>query len=102
PILRSRYDASLRPRVIPIAPATPMPAAAPAPRRAPAVPVMEEEAADASASTPPSMSAPPPPRDGTASGTVLDFGRYAGWTVGDLSRHDPDYLLWLERTPIGR
>jgi len=43
--------------------------------------------------------APPPAHQ---SGTVLDFGRYAGWTVGDLAQHDPDYLLWLERTPIGR
>jgi curved DNA-binding protein CbpA len=33
---------------------------------------------------------------------LIDFGRYAGWSVSDLSRHDPDYLLWLERTPIGR
>jgi hypothetical protein len=33
---------------------------------------------------------------------VLDFGRYAGWSFGQLAIHDPDYLLWLERTPIGR
>ena len=36
------------------------------------------------------------------SGTELDFGRYAGWTVGALSRHDPDYLRWLVRMPVGR
>ena len=36
------------------------------------------------------------------SGSVLDFGRYAGWTVGALADHDPDYLEWLARTPIGR
>ena len=35
-------------------------------------------------------------------GTVIDFGRYAGWSVVEVSRLDPDYLLWLERTPIGR
>lgn len=35
-------------------------------------------------------------------GTVIDFGRYAGWTVGRLVEHDPDYLEWLARTPIGR
>jgi curved DNA-binding protein CbpA len=35
-------------------------------------------------------------------GRVLDFGRYAGWSILELSRSDPDYLLWLERTPIGR
>ena len=36
------------------------------------------------------------------SGTVIDFGRYAGWSVGRLVDHDPDYLEWLARTPIGR
>jgi len=45
---------------------------------------------------------PPPPPVGRAFGTVLDFGRYAGWSFGQLAVHDPDYLLWLERTPIGR
>lgn len=28
---------------------------------------------------------------------VIDFGRYAGWRVTDLARHDPDYLRWLSR-----
>lgn len=36
------------------------------------------------------------------SGTVIDFGRYVGWTIGSLVEHDPDYLEWLARTPIGR
>jgi curved DNA-binding protein CbpA len=36
------------------------------------------------------------------SGTVIDFGRYSGWTVGALVDVDPDYLEWLARTPIGR
>ena len=44
----------------------------------------------------------PPEPVGRAFGTVLDFGRYAGWSFGQLAVHDPDYLLWLERTPIGR
>jgi curved DNA-binding protein CbpA len=42
------------------------------------------------------------PQDPRDSGSVLDFGRYAGWTVGRLVEHDPDYLEWLARTPIGR
>lgn len=42
----------------------------------------------------------PPP--GKQSGSVLDFGRYAGWSLGQLAPADPDYLLWLVRTPIGR
>jgi curved DNA-binding protein CbpA len=36
------------------------------------------------------------------SGTVLDFGRYAGFSLGELARSDPDYLEWLARTSIGR
>jgi curved DNA-binding protein CbpA len=35
-------------------------------------------------------------------GTIIDFGRYAGWSVDKLVDHDPDYLEWLARTPIGR
>jgi len=42
------------------------------------------------------------PQDPGDTGSVLDFGRYAGWTVGRLVDHDPDYLVWLARTPIGR
>lgn len=37
-----------------------------------------------------------------ASGSVIDFGRYAGWSIGSLVNHDPDYLEWLARAPIGR
>lgn len=32
---------------------------------------------------------------------VLDFGRYAGWSIKDLARHDPDYLRWLCRHSSG-
>lgn len=42
------------------------------------------------------------PQDPHDTGSVLDFGRYAGWTVDRLVDHDPDYLAWLARTPIGR
>ena len=34
--------------------------------------------------------------------TVLDYGRYKGWSLADLARQDPDYLTWLVRTPSGR
>jgi curved DNA-binding protein CbpA len=33
--------------------------------------------------------------------TVLDFGRYAGWSLRDLVRKDPDYLRWLARHSSG-
>lgn len=42
------------------------------------------------------------PASGHGTGPVLDFGRYAGWSVSAVAQHDPDYLLWLERTPVGR
>lgn len=32
---------------------------------------------------------------------VLDFGRYAGWSIAALARHDPDYLRWLCRHSSG-
>ena len=42
----------------------------------------------------------PPPGD--PSGTVLNFGRYAGWSTGEIARRDLDYIEWLDRMPIGR
>jgi curved DNA-binding protein CbpA len=42
----------------------------------------------------------PPP--GGAAGTVLGFGRYAGWSLGEIARRDLDYIEWLDRMPIGR
>lgn len=42
----------------------------------------------------------PPP--GHASGSVLTFGRYAGWSLGEIARTDLEYLEWLDRMPIGR
>jgi curved DNA-binding protein CbpA len=42
----------------------------------------------------------PPP--GNASGSVLNFGRYAGWSLGEIGRRDIEYLEWLDRMPIGR
>jgi curved DNA-binding protein CbpA len=56
---------------------------------------------------PSSMGAPdglgaagPPPGD--PSGSVLNFGRYAGWSLGEVARRDLDYIEWLDRMPIGR
>ncbi len=55
----------------------------------------------------PSMKAPEglgaagrPP--GNPSGSVLNFGRYAGWSLGEIARADLEYLEWLDRMPIGR
>ena len=42
----------------------------------------------------------PPP--GNPSGSVLNFGRYAAWSLGEIARRDLEYLEWLDRAPIGR
>ena len=42
----------------------------------------------------------PPP--GNPSGSVLKFGRYAGWSIGEIARRDLEYLEWLDRMAIGR
>ena len=42
----------------------------------------------------------PPP--GNATGSVLVFGRYAGWSLGEIARRDLEYIEWLDRMPIGR
>ncbi|MEA2652048.1 MAG: DnaJ domain [Chloroflexota bacterium] len=36
-----------------------------------------------------------------STGSVLTFGRYTGWSLRDLARHDPDYILWLSRHSSG-
>lgn len=48
----------------------------------------------------PPTASPPRPSD-RASGGDIDFGRYAGWTLEQLARHDPDYLRWLSRHSSG-
>lgn len=42
----------------------------------------------------------PPP--GNPSGSIVTFGRYDGWTLGEIARRDLEYLEWLDRAPIGR
>jgi curved DNA-binding protein CbpA len=42
----------------------------------------------------------PPP--GRPSGRVLDFGLFAGWSLGEIARRDPGYLVWLAERKEGR
>jgi curved DNA-binding protein CbpA len=44
----------------------------------------------------------PPPAFVPAQGSVLGFGRYKGLAISQIRLHDPDYLVWLARTPAGR
>lgn len=42
------------------------------------------------------------PPVGPASGSEIRFGRYEGWTIGQVARVDPPFLEWLRRVPLGR
>ena len=42
----------------------------------------------------------PPP--GNPSGSVVTFGRFAGWSLGEIARSNLEYIEWLDRMPIGR
>lgn len=53
------------------------------------------------ASSPTSAGRVPPPPRSDAAGTRVGFGRYAGWTLRDLARQDPEYLRWLSRHSSG-
>jgi curved DNA-binding protein CbpA len=43
-----------------------------------------------------------PARGAHDTSSILDFGRYSGWSVAQVVKSDPDYLEWLVRTAIGR
>ena len=42
------------------------------------------------------------PPQGEPAGPTLSFGRYEGWTLGQVARVDPPFLEWLRRVPAGR
>ena len=118
PHRRARYDAQLAERmrdeeatapvvaeraaapVAPVARPVPAPAAAPAGARAafsraPVAPQPVTRTAVPVVSRRPSSTR-------SVQVSVLDFGRYAGWSLRQLAARDPDYLEWLLRSPGGR
>lgn len=66
-------------------------------RRAQAVNALAAMAVASGAGEAPSTA--PTSADGTS---LLDYGRYAGWSVAKVAQHDPDFLEWFVRTPNGR
>ena len=60
------------------------------------------QAAQSSPSTAPRQEDHAGPPVGPASGSVLRFGRYEGWSIGQVARVDPTFLEWLRRVPLGR
>jgi curved DNA-binding protein CbpA len=101
PVRRAAYDASCAKESSPLEPASqnwPSSAASSAARAVPtAGPVQSPSGTAGAADT--NRAGPPP---GYPSGTVLDFGRYAGWSLGEIARYDLDYLEWLQRATFGR
>jgi hypothetical protein len=104
---RRRYDlrlAGIAERgavlVMPDAPATPREREA-VPVRSAAPAVIQVQAPLAVVAVRP-METAKPAAARSVGGTVLDFGRYAGWSLRQVALRDPDYLEWLRRTPGGR
>ncbi len=98
PDRRAAYDASRTGADSRPASTAPTPAAAtPAAATPPGTGAQPE--AEAPRQTDATHAGPPP---GHPSGTVLDFGRYAGWSLGEIARYDVVYLEWLQRATFGR
>ncbi|MCY7418538.1 MAG: DnaJ domain-containing protein [Chloroflexi bacterium] len=102
PFRRARYDAGLvRAQDDELAhaaqsPAAPQAVVAPSMQAAQAVPMgLAARVAVPVVSQRPSASQP-------VAVSVLDFGRYAGWSLRQIAARDPDYLHWLLRSPGGR
>ena len=51
--------------------------------------------------TPPPWTGAAGPPPGKPSGPVLDFGLFAGWSIGEIARYDPGYLVWLSERREG-
>jgi curved DNA-binding protein CbpA len=47
----------------------------------------------------PDHAGPPP---GNPFGPVITFGRYEGWSIGEVARVDREFLEWLHGVPAGR
>ena len=45
--------------------------------------------------------APRAPLGSDGAAMRLDFGRYQGWTLGEVAKRDPIYLAWLRRHQSG-
>jgi hypothetical protein len=43
-----------------------------------------------------------PSSPGPSWGRILEYGRFAGWSIPQVAKSDPDYLEWFVRTPNDR
>jgi curved DNA-binding protein CbpA len=103
---RARYDSEAKAGAAQTAGADPRGASEDAAQATPLSHATPFSHATASGPATPSSPARPSSRrttsPGAGSGTVLDFGRYTGFSIGELAAADPDYLEWLARTTFGR
>jgi curved DNA-binding protein CbpA len=91
PRLRAEYDRQLASRHPGPAAMTSSHSTAPVP--SPAAPVTRPAARQVDHAGPPR---------GEPFGPLLTFGRYEGWTLGQVSRVDKPFLEWLRNVPAGR
>ena len=105
---RRQYDIERAGRHVPQPASAGAPASHPAPPRPQhaatghGTPHTAQNGAHATPSTAPRQEDHAGPPVGPASGSVLRFGRYEGWTIGQVARIDPTFLEWLRRVPLGR
>ena len=100
PLRRAAYDRELAGR-------HPGPAAAPSGVPVASVPRPSPSHAESHGGTSSSRPAARPddhagPPQGEPFGPLLTFGRYEGWTIGQVSRVDRPFLEWLRNVPAGR
>ena len=80
--------------------------AGPSSARAASAPTASAHTTSSTTSSHPSSTPKPAdhagPPQGEPSGPLLTFGRYEGWTIGQVARVDPPFLEWLRRVPAGR
>lgn len=58
--------------------------------------------ADAADGTKPFWTGAAGPPPGRPAGSVVDFGIFAGWSLGEIARRDRGYLVWLRDRSDGK
>jgi curved DNA-binding protein CbpA len=104
PLRRAAYDRELAGRHPGPAAASSGASVAPAPRPSPSHAgshAGSHGGASSSRSAPRQDDHAGPPQ-GEPFGPLLTFGRYEGWTIGQVSRVDRPFLEWLRSVPAGR
>jgi curved DNA-binding protein CbpA len=97
----ARTAATTAPRPRPATPAAPATSAPPRPTPQPSPAARATPASGTTWRRGPNGEGGAGPPPGNPQGTVLDFGRHIGWSIGEIARVDPGYLEWLDKQPQG-